>query len=519
MGSASARQFEVESRQVMAPRPHRLSKSRFTAGLQCHRQLWWKVHEPRAAELRPGAALQAVFDMGNRVGERARQEFPNAVLINFDYRRPLASVKPTRQAIDAGASVILEASFFEDDIFVAVDALSKEGDGWVLTEVKATTRVKPQHIPDAAVQAHVVEKAGLPVVRVELMHLNREHRHPNQGPLFIRADISAEVAAHRGDIAGEAGAQMQMLAGELPHVEPGPHCTSPYDCPFLDRCVAPAPDHLIEELNGIRANKLGELREAGIETVDQIPSDFPLEPLWARHRAAVLRKQLIVEPGLREVLASYRYPIAMLDFETVGPALPVWNGCSPFGAVPVQFSVHTVHEDGEVSHSAYLAEGPGDPRPGVAEALIQALDGAETVLAWHASVEKRCLGQLAKACPERAPALLEARNKTEDLLVVVKNHLYHPDFRGSFSIKNVVLSLLPDMAYDELDVADGQIASSLLERLLCRPEELSQGEGEALQTQLTAYCDHDTAVMVELLGVLRSSGTRSPPTSPVVSST
>ena len=496
-------------------RTYRLSKSRFTAGLQCHRQLWWKVHEPRAPELRPDAALQAVFDMGNRVGERARQEFPNGVLIDFDYRRPLASVKPTRQAIDAGAPVILEASFFEDDIFVAVDALSKEGDGWVVTEVKATTRVKPQHIPDAAVQAHVVEKAGLPVVRVELMHLNREHRHPNHGPLFVRADISAEVAALRSDIAGEASAQMQMLAGELPYVEPGAHCTSPYECPFRDRCVAPAPDHHIDELNGIRANKLDELREAGIETVDQIPSDFPLEPLWARHRAAVLRKQLIVEPGLRDALAAYRYPIAMLDFETVGPALPVWNGCSPFGAVPVQFSVHTIHEDGEVSHRAYLADGPGDPRPGVAEALVEALDGAETVLAWHASVEKRCLSQLATACPEHAPALLEARDKTDDLRVVFKNNLYHPDFRGSFSIKNVVPALLPEMAYDDLDVSDGQLASSLLEGLLCRPEDLSEGQGEALRTQLAAYCEHDTAVMVELLKL----ATRSAPTSPVISST
>lgn len=35
----------------------RLSKSRFTAGLQCHRQLWWKIHEPDAAELEPDAAL------------------------------------------------------------------------------------------------------------------------------------------------------------------------------------------------------------------------------------------------------------------------------------------------------------------------------------------------------------------------------------------------------------------------------------------------------------------------------
>ena len=484
------------------PRTHRLSKSRFTAGLQCHRQLWWRVHEPRASELQPDDALQAVFDMGNRVGERARQEFPNATLIDFDYRRPLASLKPTRQAIDAGAPAILEASFFEDGIFVAVDALSKEGDGWVLTEVKATSRVKPQHIPDAAVQAHVVEKAGLRVVRVELMHLNREHRHPDKGPLFTRADISAEVTELRAHISNEARAQLQMLAGPIPDVPPGPQCTSPYECPFLARCTVAAPDHAIDELNGIRATALDELREAGIETVDQIPSDFPLKPLWARHRAAVRANDIIVEPGLAEALAAYRYPIAMLDFETVSPALPVWDGCSPFGAVPVQFSVHTIHESGEVSHSAYLSEGQGDPRPQLAKALAKALKGAATILAWHASIEKRCLTELAQASPEHAPALLEARDKTDDLLIVVKNHLYHPGFRGSFSIKNVVPALLPDMTYDQLEVADGQAASSLLETLLCRPEDLSTAQCDALRNKLEAYCEHDTAVMVGLFEAL-----------------
>ena len=65
-------------------RTYRLSKSRFTAGLQCHRQLWWKVHEPRAPELRPDAALQAVFDMGNRVGEMQLRILWEEILKRFD---------------------------------------------------------------------------------------------------------------------------------------------------------------------------------------------------------------------------------------------------------------------------------------------------------------------------------------------------------------------------------------------------------------------------------------------------
>ena len=487
----------------MSRPPDRLSKSRFTAGLQCHRQLWWKVHEPRSAELRPDTRLQAIFDAGHRVGDRAQQEFSNAALVELDHRNLKAAVEATRHAIDAGAPVILEASFLEDNIFVAVDVLSKEGDAWVLTEVKGTAGVKAPHLPDAAVQAHVVERAGLPVARVELMHLNTEHRHPDQGSLFTRADITQQVAELREGIPKQANAQLRMLEGPLPNVPPGPHCTSPYDCPFLARCNEPPPEHAVTELNGIRADTLNRLREDGIDTIDEIPSDFPLSDLQKRHRASVLRNEVIVEPGLQAALAAYQYPIAMLDFETVGPPLPVWDGCNPFGKVPVQFSVHTLSKDGSVSHDAYLADGKGDPRPGVAEALAPALEGAATVLCWNASFEKNCLDALAESSPEHADALLDARDKVEDLLPVVRNHVYHPGFRGSFSIKSAVSALLPEMAYEDLDVSDGRTASDLLERWLCRPEELTQGERTDLRQQLVAYCNHDTAVMVALLEVLQ----------------
>lgn len=97
-----------------------------------------------------------------------------------------------------------------------------------------------------------------------------------------------------------------------------------------------------------------------------------------------------------------------------------------------------------------------------------------------------------------AAALHDASDKVEDLLPVVRNHVYHPEFHGSFSLKSVVPALLPDMAYDALEVSDGQAASALLEQLLCRPGTLTTEERASLRQDLLAYCNHDTAVMVEL---------------------
>ena len=50
-----------------------LTKSLYTAALQCPKLLWWKVHEPNAVELQPDKVLQDRFDQGDfllRNGER-----------------------------------------------------------------------------------------------------------------------------------------------------------------------------------------------------------------------------------------------------------------------------------------------------------------------------------------------------------------------------------------------------------------------------------------------------------------
>src|ERR1051325_4037946 len=67
------------------PAAHRLSKSRFLAGLQCHKQLWWRVHEPHAPELVPGPALENVLKQGTEVGRVARERFPAGVLIDLPF--------------------------------------------------------------------------------------------------------------------------------------------------------------------------------------------------------------------------------------------------------------------------------------------------------------------------------------------------------------------------------------------------------------------------------------------------
>src|SRR5215472_14945561 len=136
----SAHNRKIGNRSSPSLRPHvstmHLSKSRFVAGLQCHRLLWWKVHEPGAVELQPDKVLQDRFDQGAQVGALARERFAGGTLIDAPHHEFDTRVALTERALESGAPTIFEASFFADDTFVAADVLTRVDGEWHLIEAK-----------------------------------------------------------------------------------------------------------------------------------------------------------------------------------------------------------------------------------------------------------------------------------------------------------------------------------------------------------------------------------------------
>src|SRR6266699_6274663 len=184
----------------MTTKAARLSKSRFTSGLQ------------------PDKVLQDLFDQGRQVGEAARARYPGGVLIDLPHHAGAARVAATREALDAGAPAVFEATFIADGTFVAIDVLEKQKDGYRLTEVKSSTSQKDEHIPDVAVQARVAAACGVNVTAAEVMHLNKEFRYPDTGDLFARTDVTGAVVAFLPVVPDEIEQQREMLAGPLPDV-------------------------------------------------------------------------------------------------------------------------------------------------------------------------------------------------------------------------------------------------------------------------------------------------------------
>jgi len=483
-------------------RSYGLSKSRYIAGLQCHKQLWWRVHEPTSPELVPDASLQQVFDAGAHVGEVARGYVPGGVLIDVPHGDYKGKVAETQRAIKAGAPAIYEASFIADQVFVAVDILVREPHGWRVIEVKSTTSLKEQHLPDAAIQVHVVRQAGLRISGVEVMVLNRACTYPDLSDLFTRHDVTTEVEFLQGGIPAEVRSQLSMLGRPLPGVPIGPHCSEPYDCPFAARCWPELPPHHVGTLYKAK-RRAREFEAEGYVTIHDLPDGLGLNVHAERQRRAVQAGRLIVEGDLRKALEQFRPPLAFLDFETVQFAIPIWDGCHPYDQIPAQFSCHRERAGGGLEHIGWLPEAPGDPRAEIAGRIVDACAGAGTVVAYNAGFERNCLETLAMAAPDQAAALRDIISRLADPLPVVREHVYHPDFNGSFSLKSVLPALVPDLGYRDLVIADGDSASQELMRLAVGDATLLPSERSRIRDELLRYCERDTLAMARVLARLR----------------
>jgi len=455
------------------------------------------VHEPDAAELQPDQGNEYLTLQGLHVGRVAAGLFPAGRLIESPHAN--AQIAATWQALEEGASVVFEASFEANGVFVAVDVLERDGDAFHVIEVKSTTSTGPEHIHDLAVQIHVIRENGLKVNRAEIMHLNKDYRHPNLGELFERRDLTEEVEQYMTLVEDEIGRQLAMLSGSLPNKAIGLQCYSPQECPFKSRCWPDVPNH-ISTLYNTGAKKTCSYMQQGVNTIADLPKDAKLPSAAQRQLKAVAENRLIVEDSLAKALKPFSGRVGHLDFETVAPAIPVWLGIRPWGPAAVQFSYHEERDDGTTGHVDYLASGPDDPRPELARRLIEATAGADSIVT-YSSYEKRMIRDLKEAVPDLETSLAELEDKLVDLLPVVRNNVYHPGFKGSFSLKAILNPLVPALTYDDLVIADGQTATVEIARLLF--EEIAQEEQDEIRRRLLQYCERDTWATVRLLGRLR----------------
>lgn len=485
----------------------RLSKSKLLAYRQCARRLWLELHRPGLRQ--DNHASLAAFSAGHAVGELARRLYdPDGEGVLLDPQAEgVDAVLARSQALLAGARPVFEAGFAGAGALAFADILlplrARGRRRWRMVEVKSSTSVKDYQRDDAAIQSQVAIAAGVPLAGIALAHIDSGWSYPGAGDyrgLLVEEDLTQAAFARGAEVAGWiAGARAAAAQAREPEIDPGAHCTRPYDCGFAAHCRGgeARAEYPVDWLPRVASKALKQRILDGAADMRALPDVLLNEQQLRVKRHTLSGQPYFDAAGAAAALAQHRPPAYFVDFETIAFAVPIWPGTRPFQMIPFQFSVHRLGRTGKLEHRAFLDLSGGDPSRAFAEALVAACGERGPVFVYNAGFEQARIAELAERFADLRAALLAISGRVVDLLPVARKHYYHPGQQGSWSIKKVLPAVAPDLRYDQLDgVQDGGAAmESYLEAIAAAtgPARKRQIEG-----QLLAYCELDTLAMVRL---------------------
>ena len=479
-----------------------LSKSKYLNGLQCPKLLWVQINDPKRLP-QVDLSTQFIFDQGHVVGDLAKRLFPKGIDVPNDGF--MENIAKTRKLLDE-KKPLFEAGILAGRIYSRLDILKPaDGDQWDIVEVKSSTSVKEVNIQDVAFQRHCCESQGLPINHCYLAYINNKYTRDgeiNPQELFKIDDITDLVEEASKGILDRIDNMFEDMAREkCPEVSIGPHCRDPYEC-ALTECWDFLPEQNIFNLY-YGGKKCFDLYDSGIFTVKEIPDSYKLNGKQSIQKTCEVSGQPYMDKeAIANFLSTLRYPLYYLDFETIGPAVPLFDGTRPYQAIPFQFSLHIVKSlEASSEHFSFLASGMDDPRPEFLSGLKKVLGDSGSIIVYNQSFEESILRELAVVFPEYDDWITGVRARLVDLLKPFRGfHYYHPQQKGSASIKKV-LPALTGRGYDGMEISEGNEAS--MKFYTVTYGEATEEERNKVRANLEEYCGLDTEGMIWIVDDLR----------------
>ena len=485
-----------------------LSKSKLMAYRQCPKRLWLEVNQPALAG-EPGSD-QTKLQVGREVGAIARKLYDEPGLghtVDAQAEGITAALTRSAELLATVQEPVFEAGFQADGALAFADVmLPKYEDGqvvWSMVEVKSSASIKDHHLDDLALQAHIATSAGVKLKSVAVAHLDNSWVHPgvdDHRGLLQEVDLTKETVARTNEIKQWiADAQAVAIQPGEPKRDIGSHCSVPFACGFHGYCSqgVPKPEYPVSYLPNLHPSKRAKLDAQGIVELRDVP-DSMLNALQRRVKQHTLAGTTFFDnQGAAVDLAPHGFPAYFLDFESVQLTVPKWKGTRPFQQIVFQFSLHTLSETGQLDHVPFLDLSGNDPSEPFAHALVAVCGDSGPVFVYNATFEKTRIKELSHRFPDLAKPLRAINTRIVDLLPVAQNRYYHPSQGGSWSIKKVLPTAVPELSYDRLDgVKNGGDAMQVFHEAI-HPETTSERKRE-IETQLLAYCRLDTFAMVRL---------------------
>jgi hypothetical protein len=213
----------------------------------------------------------------------------------------------------------------------------------------------------------------------------------------------------------------------------------------------------------LNKDKKFDLYNQGVVTLDQIDlRQTDLNPNQVLQIQSELSGSSHINiDEIRIFTSGLNYPLYFLDFETIGPAVPIYDGSRPYQQLVFQYSLHIQETStSELEHREYLADPTKDPIIGFIEQLIQDCGNSGDILVYNIGFERGKHNDLIDVFPEYSNELRGIINRLKDLMTPFQQKWYYtPEMRGSYSIKSVLPALIPDLSYNDLDIKEGGTAS------------------------------------------------------------
>jgi hypothetical protein len=483
-----------------------ISKSSFVRAMQCHKSLYMHFFQPEHRD-QVSESQQHIFDIGHNTGHLAQQLFPGGVDASRGNPQDVRSALDyTRQLIADNHEVIYEAAFSDGHTRCYMDILAKIEGQWHAFEVKASTSLKAYHLQDVAFQFYAIRQAGLNLRSISLVHLNNQYvRRGNidVNQLFTKIDLTQKAIEMQPEVVNNLEAIQNMFAADtMPAITIGPQCNDPFTCDFYQYCHKDEQPDQYTGIKGIRAHKIETLRNNQVKTIAGIPQKLAFTSKEMIVLRGLLNNEIHVNKAkLMQFMAGLEYPLYFLDFETIMPAVPLYDESRPYQQLTFQYSLHIRQSPGEaVTHYEYLGSPPDDPRPQFITSLLAQTGNRGSIVVYNKAFEQTRIRELARDFPEHSNSLLALNGRMQDLMVPFRSQfLYRPEMAGSFSIKMVLPALVPDLSYSVLEIQEGGTASLVYLSLY---QEQDPQKIDSNRNNLRKYCALDTLAMVRLLDAI-----------------
>jgi hypothetical protein len=295
-----------------------------------------------------------------------------------------------------------------------------------------------------------------------------------------------------------------LLVSQTSKLDGTDHCLNPKTCPCPEICHPNLPEFSIYDIPRLSKKKKLQLLGDGVRAAMDIPDAFDLNEKQ-RLIAGLAKTNLehIDQKSLRSELEKIVFPAYFLDYETCITAIPKYQGYHPQQQIVFQYSLHKMEEpEGGVIHTDYFSASEKEPSLSILEKMSKDIGSDGSVIVWNKTFEMTMNKEMARVHPQFAGFLEQLNQRIYDLGDVVNRGYYlHPGFKGSWSIKNVLPVMVPELSYKDLDINKGDQASVTWLKICFG--QLAESEKSHLIESMLSYCKMDTFAMVEIFRLIK----------------